>query len=53
MTGPIIFLPGFRYQPWSGFWLKVNSQFFQGADDSFYGRWEETNRLIVSFDYSF
>lgn len=48
-----VFMPGFRYQPWESFWLKVNSHFFHGPDDSFYGRWEETNRLVVSFDFSF
>jgi len=48
-----IFVPGFRYRLWKGFWFKVHPQIFQGAEDSNYGRWKENNRIIVSFEYSF
>ena len=48
-----IVLPGVRYRPRDGFWLKVRSDLFLGPSTSFYGRWSKNNRLLVSFEYSF
>ena len=36
-----------------GLWLDVGSEFFQGPDDSFFGRWDKIDRLIISLEYSF
>jgi hypothetical protein len=48
-----VVLPGFRWRPAKGLWLKVRSDLFLGPSNSFYGRWSKNNRLLVSFEYSF
>lgn len=48
-----IFSPEFQYRLWEGFWLKIRSDFLIGKGNSFYGRWEKNDRLIISFEYTF
>lgn len=42
-----------QYQPWPGVWLKVRGEFFVGKAESFYGNWNQNNRLVTSLEYSF
>ncbi len=45
--------PGVRFRPGKGLWLDVGFEFFQGPDDSFFGRWDKIDRLVFSLEYSF
>ena len=42
-----------KYKIRQGLELTIATEFFNGKDDSYYGRWERNDRLITALKYSF